>query len=523
MKKILITVLFLITVLALTVSGKSPVTNLRHGSMPTNDRYEYLSFDFENGNGKYSVFLSGFVTDCDDTSEFEEMAFDIAESFENRKVMKISSEDCPYRFEFNPVDAEKMLGDKPDSLLCWAAAGSNMLDIAGYTGEYGNADEIFDLCRDSFYDFPCENGPYCTAYWYFCGTHPLQAKDEITGEYIFSDENTSDLGNSQLKNSSFHGAFPNILPSETVFSHYGDKNSSEYLDEEIKLIKKGYSIGIDISYFEKDPNVITSDWHVITVLGYILDETGKTAAVFASDSDNDMRHKGDKKPDSVTMYTASGTSLETEEGKISVYEIENYGKDKTHGWAVTDVFVLKPLKEPVIPNPFRDVKEKDYYYYPVLWAAENYITRGTEKDLFSPKAFCTRAQIVTFLWRAAGKPEVTGENIPFIDVRSSDYFCNAVQWAVENGITKGITESTFEPNSICTRAQTVTFLWRSKGFPGFSSGKSKFSDVKKTDYFSDAVSWAVENEITKGVSDSEFAPFGICSRGEIVTFLFRSK
>ena len=168
---------------------------------------------------------------------------------------------------------------------------------------------------------------------------------------------------------------------------------------------------------------------------------------------------------------------------------------------------------------------KDQYYYePVLWAVNHkpQITQGTSADTFSPAATCTRGQVVTFLWRAAGEPKPTGTKNPFTDVKSGDYFYNAVLWAVEKGITQGTSKTTFSPNDPCTRAHVVTFLWRSEG-QSKADAKNPFKDVKSGDYYYDAVLWAVKNGITQGTSATTFSPNSPCTRGQIVTFLYRDK
>ena len=172
-------------------------------------------------------------------------------------------------------------------------------------------------------------------------------------------------------------------------------------------------------------------------------------------------------------------------------------------------------------SPFTDVKESDYFYDPVRWAVSRGITTGMGNGKFAPNSSCTRAQVVTFLWRAAGEPEPMSGNNPFKDVKSSDYFYKAVLWAVENGITTGMSATSFGPNSPCTRGQVVTFLYRAAGGTGSDYGHNPFRDVKPTDYYYDAVLWAVENGITTGMSATSFAPNSTCTRGQVVTFLFR--
>ena len=171
-------------------------------------------------------------------------------------------------------------------------------------------------------------------------------------------------------------------------------------------------------------------------------------------------------------------------------------------------------------NPFTDIKKTDFYYEPVLWAVNNGITSGTGKTTFAPNEACTRGQIATFLWRAAGCPTSKTSKNPFSDVKKSDYYYAAVLWAVGEEITSGTSKTTFSPNDACTRGQIATFLWRaSKGKK--AGAANPFKDVKKTDYYYAAVLWAVENNITSGTSATTFAPNESCTRGQIATFLYR--
>lgn len=172
-------------------------------------------------------------------------------------------------------------------------------------------------------------------------------------------------------------------------------------------------------------------------------------------------------------------------------------------------------------NPFEDVREGDYYYKPVLWAMNNNITKGTTETAFAPEANCTRAQMVTFLWRAAGSPTPNSPVNPFTDVSSGDYFFNAVLWAVENGITTGTSATTFSPDANCTRAQTVTFIWRYAA-DETAGEDTTFTDIDENAYYAAAVKWAVQRGITTGTSETTFSPDADCTRAQIVTFLYRS-
>ena len=170
-------------------------------------------------------------------------------------------------------------------------------------------------------------------------------------------------------------------------------------------------------------------------------------------------------------------------------------------------------------SPFSDVSTSAYYYEAVKWAQEKDITGGIGNGLFGPNQPCTRAQIVTFLWRAAGSPEPKSMS-SFSDVSADSYYAKAVAWAVENGITTGTGDGKFSPDATCTRAQSVTFLFRAIG--KLVDSKAEFSDVLTNSYYANAVAWAVENGVTNGIGDGLFGPDNSCTRAQIVTFLFRA-
>ena len=171
-------------------------------------------------------------------------------------------------------------------------------------------------------------------------------------------------------------------------------------------------------------------------------------------------------------------------------------------------------------NPFVDVKETDYFFDSVMWAYTYGITAGKTADSFQPDASCTREQIVTFLWRMAGKPEPVMQEIPFSDV-PRDQFTGAILWAAEQGIVQGYADGTFRPDVTCSRKHAMTFLWRYFGSPE-AEGEIPFPDVHR-DKFTQAILWAVEKGITQGYKDGSFQPEKLCTRAEIVTFLYRSQ
>ena len=172
-------------------------------------------------------------------------------------------------------------------------------------------------------------------------------------------------------------------------------------------------------------------------------------------------------------------------------------------------------------NPFTDVPAGAYYEDAVVWAVGRNITTGTSATTFDPSGSCTRAQAVTFLWRAAGSPAAKSSAMPFADVKAGSYYYDAVLWAVEQGITKGTSDTAFSPNTTCTRAQIVTFLWRAGGSPAVS-GNSAFTDVASDAYYAAAVTWAEKNGVTGGIGGGLFGSNNNCTRAQIVTFIYRN-
>lgn len=234
-------------------------------------------------------------------------------------------------------------------------------------------------------------------------------------------------------------------------------------------------------------------------------------------------------------FSASVTNIQPYDGKYrvtyslkSMYETTGHTRYAIVEWKVIDGqgywslhynTELKDGQDPIKTGGFLDVKEQEYYCKPVLWAVENGITSGTSKMTFSPSAACTRGQIVTFLWNAAGKPEPSSTQNPFVDVKTKDYYFKPVLWAVENHITSGTDQTHFSPLKSCTRGEAATFMWRANGSP--SGPSSSFSDVSPNSFYKKAVDWAVAAGITSGTGGNRFSPLKTCNRGEIVTFLYR--
>lgn len=256
-----------------------------------------------------------------------------------------------------------------------------------------------------------------------------------------------------------------------------------------------------------------------------------TYAVSVEDSKNgsvSVSPKRAEKGDTVTITVKPDTGYELDEltvtdkngDKIKLTEKDdNKFTFKMPGSKVTVETSFK-LIETEPENPFTDISKNDYFYDAVLWAADKGITSGVTDTLFAPNSSCTRAQMVTFLWRANGSP-VVDYAINFTDVPADAYYADAVRWAVSKGITSGTSATTFAPDMTVTRAQTVTFLYRAAGTPAVSGGS--FADVDANSYYADAVAWAVSEGITSGTSATTFSPDAACTRGQIVTFLYRAQ
>ncbi|MBR6290252.1 MAG: S-layer homology domain-containing protein [Clostridia bacterium] len=262
----------------------------------------------------------------------------------------------------------------------------------------------------------------------------------------------------------------------------------------------------DMSPVSADPelyDVSVYTWYD-DALGAYLDETG----VFVKDHRLNLRVYFEPKDgvvfDSMTEFYINGVRADSRFSTGYGYQIDLY---------------------PEIKNPFTDVKKGAFYYDAVMWAVSNdpVITKGTTATTFSPKDTCTRGQVVTFLWRAFGCPEPTLTENPFTDVKEKAFYYKAVLWAVEKGITNGVDATHFGPDQGCTRGQVVAFLWRAEGQPEPASTENPFTDVKEKAFYYKAVLWAVEKNITNGTTPTTFGPGATCTRGQIVTFLFRDR
>lgn len=220
--------------------------------------------------------------------------------------------------------------------------------------------------------------------------------------------------------------------------------------------------------------------------------------------------------DDIVAKDANGNKLTLKDNGDGTYTFTMPASKVT----IEATFAEKQADESVAPEKlFADVSAEEYYYEAVKWASENGVTGGIGENLFGAKLPCTRAQIVTFLWRAAGSPEPKGMS-GFVDVSADAYYAKAVAWAVEQGIVSGTSATTFSPDAVCTRAQSVAFLYRAFGEK--VNKAAGFSDVSADAYYADAVAWAVENGVASGIGGGLFAPDQDCARGQIVAFLYRA-
>lgn len=225
---------------------------------------------------------------------------------------------------------------------------------------------------------------------------------------------------------------------------------------------------------------------------------------------------------STAIATGAAAQIWTQYPELTAGEVRQALLDSTRtvdGWPVLDLQAALAWV-PQDSAVFSDVAEDAYYREAALWAAEKKITGGTGTGVFGPDIACTRAQIVTFLWRAAGSPEPKTAG-GFSDVSVDAYYVKAVAWAVENGVTGGTGDGKFSPDATCSRSQAVTFLYRASGSPAVE-GSSEFTDVAVGSYYADAVLWAAENGITSGTSDTTFSPANDCTRAQVITFLWRA-
>ena len=236
----------------------------------------------------------------------------------------------------------------------------------------------------------------------------------------------------------------------------------------------------------------------------------------------DAVSKTAKAEDIKKTFDGAKTTLSTELSKVAVKETV---KSTLTAEVKADALVVAKGEAEAVLNgnmPFVDVPSDAWYGDAVVWAVDHdpFITNGIDDTHFGPTAACTRAHVVTFLWRANGCPKAEKAVNPFTDVKEGTYYYDAVLWAVSKGIAKGMTDTTFEPDTICTRAHAVTFIWRSEGSETVKAD-CPFTDVKEGAYYYDAVLWAASEGVAKGMTDTTFEPDTTCNRAHVLTFLYR--
>ncbi len=316
-----------------------------------------------------------------------------------------------------------------------------------------------------------------------------------------------------------------IAPEGTTFPAYNTKGS--YVPKTITA--GGAWMGGGLSNYDYAELQATNVSYKIVARGW-MDLCNPGAGYDSASADTKVALKAGENHD-YTLYLQPNLYTVKEGHKLALviytYEIgkANYRQNYQITLENASVNAEIPVDElPVVPTiPFTDVAKDTELYDAVDWAyfSEPQITNGTSATTFSPDATCTRAQIVSFLYRLAGEPDVSGETLPFTDVADSAYYADAVKWAVANDVTAGTSATTFSPNATCTRAQTVTLLYNAAGAPDVSDLTLSFDDVAAGAYYADAVKWAAANGITNGTSATTFSPAASCTRGQIVVMLYR--
>ena len=337
---------------------------------------------------------------------------------------------------------------------------------------------------------------------------------------------------------------PTVTVSDATFTYDGQNhtivvNNPNNDDVKFSLSQSGYGAQIEkkaagtyVIYWaaEKDSKTVSgSATLVITKAPLTIKADNQSMYVGGTVPTPTFTATGLVKGD--TLTTAPTLTCTADGMTVGKFDIVPSGADAGNNYEITYVngtltvsrrhssSSTTPEPTPDDSTSFVDVPANAYFADAVDWAVENGVTNGLSDTMFGPYESCTRAQIVTFLWRAAGSPEPKTAS-SFTDVSASAYYAKAVAWAVENGITNGMTETTFAPNATCTRGQSVTFLYRA--LKGTASGSTNFTDVKSDAFYADAVNWAVASDVTNGTSNTTFSPNADCTRAEIVTFLYRA-
>lgn len=297
---------------------------------------------------------------------------------------------------------------------------------------------------------------------------------------------------------------------QNLSSHWSTPSPAHYYNASVSPGTPSTPSDPSYDYIPSGGSPAVSQSYTITVQSPIRNgkaEPSRTSAAKGNKVMITVTPDGDYELETLVVKDANGNTVNINAVDNNHYEFIMPGSNVT----VNATFIYSVQ--------FTDVTKDAFYYDAVLWATENSITNGTGTYTFSPTNPCTRGEIVTFLWRVNGSPKVSGSNI-FVDVDPNAFFYDAILWAVSNGITNGTGANTFSPYATCTRGEAVTFLHRSKGAPTVSG--NTFTDVSSTAFYADAVSWAVSSGVTNGTGTNTFGPNNICTRGEIVTFLYRA-
>ena len=344
-----------------------------------------------------------------------------------------------------------------------------------------------------------------------------EAPESWEGDYVITYKSTKAL----RANKAITGLgilSPLAVATDTVVGYYVDGDWLNEVPEEIVYSYVPTNDGSGLLRMKTWENYLAVP-SSNTLLSTVTDPAGEGTRWRMAIADGTVRITNARFPSRILQYspTSSGfCTLTTLRGPLTLYA-------RVPG---EHLYTTHPAMKSDPQFRFDDVQDPDKYYYtPVYWAYYHHpqITAGTSATTFGPGAPCTRAQVMTFLWRAAGSPEPVSDANPFMDVKSGAYYEKAVLWAVENHITSGLSPQTFGPKEPCTRAQIVTFLWRAAGSPEPVSDTNPFADVKSGVSYEKAVLWAWENRITSGQSAARFGPKTICTRAQIVTFLYRYK
>ena len=414
-------------------------------------------------------------------------------------------------------------------------------DSLGYTGEWGDTDQIDVFGIFGFTDTAAEE---YAADWHFsfyrledmtdvsgrCGDDATWRFEESTGTlYIEGEDDTDPYYNGIQPWIAYADSIRRVVIGDGIF-HLGDESFAYHYPNLTEVVLPESIHGIGNACF-LDCTALT-DMELPANLTYIygrsFQNTGLRSITLADADDSYSTFIGGYAfgdCDELETVRFAGIAWDIDEEAFANTTVtawypvndttwNEYTKAQYGGTITWNAYD---------PDLFMDVAVGSFYHEPVVWAVENGITTGTSDTTFNPGGECLRAHVVTFLWRAAGSPEPVSMDNPFVDVRQSDFFYKAVLWAVEEGITNGTDATHFSPSIPCNRATVVTFLYRSLNGPAVDSAENPFTDVPAGDWFTEAVVWAVKNGITNGISATEFAPAALCSRAQIVTFLYRAR